>query len=425
MTDTGVVEITGIAAGGAGVGRLPDGRVSFVHRTAPGDEVEVRVREEHGRWTRADLIRVRRPAPGRRPPPCPLYDRCGGCTLQHMRYDVQLDAKRALVEDALRRIGGITSTVEGVIPSPLELRYRNRIALTLLRLGGERVVAGFHELERPGRIVDVAGACLLPEPDLVETWTHIREHWGPGARLLPAGRRLRLTLRGTSKGRAAMLVEGGHGTGDGAALIAAVPALAAVWHRPRRSEPARLLAGIESLDEHWLEEDVGLRGDAFLQVNRSAAELMEAAVEASVLASQPARAVDAYCGVGLYARRLARAGVCVVGIEADANAVAEARRGCAECRILEGRVEARIGETLPADVVILNPPRAGLAENVVHALLEQPPARVVYVSCDPATLARDLARMARQYRAARMRCFDLFPQTAHVETVVELECVTT
>jgi 23S rRNA (uracil1939-C5)-methyltransferase len=131
--------------------------------------------------------------------------------------------------------------------------------------------------------------------------------------------------------------------------------------------------------------------------------------------------VDAYCGVGLHARRLARAGADVVGIELDPLAVEEARRGAPpRAEFVEGPVEALLPDHLPADLVILNPPRAGVAAEVTDALVARPAARMVYVSCNPATLARDLKRLSAAYRVDHVRSFDLFPQTAHVETVALL-----
>jgi 23S rRNA (uracil1939-C5)-methyltransferase len=416
-----VTSITGVAAGGAGVGRLPDGRVTFVHRTAPGDRVRVRVVEAKPRWTRSRLVTVLEPGPGRREAPCPYYDRCGGCTLEHLTYEAQLAAKAQVVGDALARIGGLDVPVSGVTPSPSEFRYRNRVSFTLRR--GEREVrAGFHELERPDRVVDVSGACLLPETPVARAWDELRGAWGPGARRLPSGRELRLTLRATAGGQVSLAIDGGYAPGRPAELLERVAALTSIWHRPAGAAEPVLLAGDGPLPEHWSEDDLELSGDVFLQVNRGAAELLEGYVLERVLATSPATVLDAYCGVGLYARRLERTGVDVVGIEAHPGAVAEARRAAPRSRILEGAVEARLGEALPVDAAILNPPRAGVAQAVVDGLRARPPARLMYVSCNPATLARDLARFGKEWEVVGVRCFDLFPQTAHVETVVELRC---
>src|SRR5690606_29912397 len=131
--------------------------------------------------------------------------------------------------------------------------------------------------------------------------------------------------------------------------------------------------------------------------------------------------VDAYCGVGLHARRLARAGAEVIGIELDGDAVAAARAAAVPgSSFRHGTVEALLPDVLPAWLVILNPPRRGVAAEVVDALLARPPERILYVSCSPATLARDLRRLADRFRLDGVRAFDLFPQTAHVETIVSL-----
>jgi 23S rRNA (uracil1939-C5)-methyltransferase len=139
------------------------------------------------------------------------------------------------------------------------------------------------------------------------------------------------------------------------------------------------------------------------------------------LAGEPGAAVDAYAGAGEYATRLVEQGWEVTAIELDPEACASARKVAGgRFAVLEGRVEDRLPEALPADLVVLNPPRAGVDPRVAEVLLEHRPARIVYVSCDPATLARDVAALAGAYLPSSVRCFDLFPQTAHVETVVAL-----
>ncbi len=414
------VRIDSIAAGGEGVGRLADGRVVFVHRTAPGDLAEVALVERRDRWARGRLLRVLEPSPERRDAPCPHYARCGGCTLEHMEYGAQLRAKARIVSDALTRIGGVPTEPPEVVPSPRELRYRNRVSFALRRGGSGRVEAGFHAVGEPDVLVDIGGDCLLPEEPIARVWDGIRASWGPDARLLPSGERLRLTLRATAGGEVSLLVEGGFTPGRPEELMERVPGLVAIWHRPREASP-ELIAGAPGLPETWGDETVELSGTAFLQVNREAAALLEAYVLERAGDVAGLRVVDAYCGVGLHARRFARDGARVVGIELDPQAVEAAIAAAPPgAEFVEGPVEELIRAHLPADLVILNPPRAGIAPEVADALVAARADRILYVSCNPATLARDLKRLAAAYTLAGVRSFDLFPQTAHVESVAEL-----
>ena len=417
-----LVEVTvrAIAAGGAGVADLPDGRVVFVPRTAPGDRARIRIGKSRPRWAEGSLEELLEPGPQRRASVCALYDRCGGCQLQHLPYAQQLAWKGRVVADALERIGRLDGVaVPEVVASPHETGYRSRVTFTLRRLRGGRVVAGFHELDRPARVIDVAGECVLPRPELVAAWQALRAGWGEGARLLPPAGRLRLTLR-REPDCLALVVEGGPRGWRASELAAAVPALGRIWHSAEGVHEPKLVAG-----------SVGEAGaPAFTQVNPEAATLLVEHVLALTgplpeAGRRAPRAVDAYCGEGVYARGLAERGWRVTGIELDPAACAAARLHAPVAdldhfRILEGAVEDRLDEALPADLLVVNPPRAGLAADVVRAIGEQRPPRLLYVSCDPATLARDVSGLSSGYDVTSLRCFDLFPQTAHVETVLGL-----
>ncbi len=409
------VTIAGIAAGGEGVGRLADGRAVFVHRTAPGDRVRVALVDDRRRWARARLVAVLSPSRHRRPAPCPFYDRCGGCSLQHLSETEQRAAKAGIVVDAIRRLGDIDVDRPEVVASPAPLHYRNRLSFALRRLGGGRVVAGFHAVGRPGRIVDVDGRCMLGERVVTAAWDEVRRGWGPGAARLPAGPRLRLTVRAADGGDADLVVEGGSAPGEPDALLAHVPSLRSVWWTQPGRSPA-LLAGRDRPGAGPL-----VAPTAFSQTNPGVAALLEPHVLAAAGPLAGRRVVEGYCGTGVVARRLAAAGATVVGIEIDAAAVERGRRTAAAGLTLEcGPVEQLLPAALPADVVIVDPPRTGLAAAVTEALTRTPPERMVYVSCDPATLARDLRRLEPVLAPADVTCFDMFPQTAEVETVVTL-----
>jgi 23S rRNA (uracil1939-C5)-methyltransferase len=424
------VTVRGVAAGGAGVADLPDGRVVFVPRTAPGDRATIRVVKSRPRWAEGSLLRLLEAGPERRDALCALYATCGGCQLQHVPYPRQLEWKGRIVADALGRIGGLGDVLPPeVVASPLETGYRSRVTFTLRRVAGGRVVAGFYALGRPAHVIDVSGECVLPLPELVAVWKGLRTHWGPGARLLPEAGRLRLTLRAggvgakEARGGVTLVVEGGARGWRAGPLAEAVPALAEIWHVPAvertRGEAFQEghFGGGVPLLAHG--PAPGARVPTFTQVNTEAAGLLVDHVVGVAGSSPVGVAVDAYCGVGEFGRALVARGWRVTGIELDAAACAAARAGSPEgLDVLEGRVEERLEGVLPAELVIVNPPRAGLGGEVVEALARGRPPRLIYVSCDPATLARDVRALADVYALDSTRCFDLFPQTAHVETVL-------
>ena len=414
------VQIRALSFDGAGVGNLDDGRVVFVPRTAPGDEVRVRITHAKPRWARGRLRELLVPSPDRVSPSCPYYEECGGCTLQHLAYAQQLHWKGDTVREALKRISHVDIGLPEVVPSPKEQNYRSRVTFTLIRLPGGRVVAGFHRLGVPHRIVDVEEGCILPEPAVGSVWTGLRRAWGEGARRLPAGRELRLTLRAVDEG-VILVVEGGRGPGRPDILLREVEGLVAVWaERPKGG--AKLLAGLSQVHDTRFGESVRTGPTTFLQVNREASEALHRWVVEQGQVRGGKKVVDAYCGVGLYGRDLARSGADVLGIERNPEAARAASHDAPEgFAVWTGTVEDRIEEALPADLVVVNPPRSGVDARVTEVLQAAGPPRLIYVSCDPATLARDIGRLSSSYEVVNVRAFDLFPQTAHVEVVVVLE----
>ena len=412
------VELTvdGIAAGGDGVGRV-GGMVAFVPRTAPGDVARVRLAPGE-RFARGVLDAVVTPGLGRVDPPCPHYtaDRCGGCQLQHLAYNAQLGAKRAIVGDALARIGRVAAEVQPVRPSPQPWRYRRKLTLALRRAGDGGWLAGLHPYDAPGAVFALAD-CPITDERVVGVWRDVlraAEHLPNDAAALRGA--VRLVGDPDAGVRATFVLEGGRVWRRPEALADAVPALAAVWWEPEAGR-RRLL-----VDRRV---DV-LPGASFAQVNPFVAAALGQAVVEAVLGFAPRRVVDGYAGAGDTAVSLAAAGVRVTAIELDLEAARYAadRLGSAG-RAIVGRVEDELAAALPADVVVLNPPRAGLNARVPELLeraatADDVPRGIVYVSCNPATLARDLARLP-SYRVRRVQPYDMFPQTAHVETLAVLE----
>ena len=399
------VELTGIAAGGDAVGRAA-GMVVFVPRGAPGDVARVRLAPSK-RFARGQLDSIERASPDRVDPPCRHYtaDRCGGCQVQHLSYEAQLRAKSQIIVDALRRIGRRDVGTVDVEPSDTQWRYRRKLTLHLRRAGASWI-AGLHPFDDPVSVFDL-GDCPITDARVMETWTELRaafEH-------LPPERELRVAVRLLTEG-AAVVVEGAAAWPRAEQFFAAVPSARELWWKPDHGR-MRLLSA----------RDVQSQGGAsFVQVNAKVAARLQQHVIDRASAFAPGRMVDGYAGAGAIALAMAARGAAVVAIELDSEAVARfSGQLRAPSRAIVGRVEDHLAGALPAEVVLLNPPRAGVDARVAQVLEKcaTPPACVIYVSCDPATLARDLSRMPR-YRLAGVRAYDMFPQTAHVETVCEL-----
>ena len=403
MTD--LVTITGIAVGGDGVGRLGDGRVVFIPRTAPGDQVRLRDNslERHRNFARAEVGAIVRASPGRVAPPCPHYvnDHCGGCQLQHVAYEGQLSAKRAIVGDALRRIGKLKIEDPEIVEALDEWRYRSKISME-----AKALAVGLHPYDRPNFIFPLAD-CHITDFKLMALWRELRSRLS----MLP-DRLTRLTLRLDREGRAHVIAESaGDPWLDADKLRQALQSEDIVcWWQPVDGA-ARVVAGPET----------GFPATAFEQVNPGMGILIRQwAVEQ--LGDVRAQTIwDLYGGIGDTAALLVERGASVISVDVDEKAVTWARSRLPAARFIAARAEDVL-PSLPAPyAVVVNPPRAGLHWDVTLRLTGEPVAKLVYISGDPATLARDLQRLNVNYQVIAVRAFDLFPQTAHVETVAVLE----
>jgi 23S rRNA (uracil1939-C5)-methyltransferase len=411
------VDVQSIAAGGDGVARL-DGRVIFIPRTAPGDRATILATSVRGgRFARGVLLDLLRPSPERIDPPCAHYvhDHCGGCQLQHLQYASQLAAKGAIVRDALVRIAHRPAGTVSVDASPCQWRYRRKLTLALRRGGayGREWIAGLRRIDAPDSVFPLAD-CQITEVGVIEVWRAIMR----ASALLPDVSSLRGSVRVTANGYAFHL-EGGARWDNSQALQPVVPGLTELWWTPEHGTRRRLGSpaggGVAA-------RTGGRTGASFTQINARVGEALHAHVVERAMAHAPRTVIDAYAGTGGTAIALAERGVSVVAIEVDRAASAECARVLPRgSRAVAGRAEDALPRALPADVVILNPPRTGASAPVIAAIRDATPSprAMVYVSCDPATLARDVGRLPG-WRIAGLRSFDMFPQTAHVETVCEL-----
>jgi 23S rRNA (uracil1939-C5)-methyltransferase len=401
------VRILRLATGGDGVGRLQDGRTVFVPRSAPGDLVELREIREHRRFARARIERIIEPSPARVEPRCPHYvhDECGGCQLQHLDSPSQREARRTIVGDALRRIARLEASDPELVPAPQEFDYRTKITLHVEE-GGRRI--GLHPLERPGQVFELV-RCHITAPELMALWVEL----GRRRELLPRGLRqvvLRLDRRG---GRHVVLVTDETSSWAGGEALERILAAGGVGATLWLQEPggdARPGAG----------NDQPYPATVFEQVHPAMGDRVRAHAVAALGDVGGRHVWDLYAGIGETTAALAAGGASVESVESDPRAVAEAdARGPAALRHV-GRAERVVGRLRRPDLVITNPPRTGMDQRVTAALERAAPRRIVYISCDPATLARDLTRLPG-YRLGAALAFDLFPQTAHVETVAVLD----
>ncbi|HEV2881062.1 MAG TPA: class I SAM-dependent RNA methyltransferase [Pyrinomonadaceae bacterium] len=380
------VEIERIVPGGAGLGHADDYTI-FVTLAAPGDRVRARVERVRGKVAFATVAEIIKPSPARIEPPCPYFGRCGGCDFQQLTYEAQLQAKVEIIRDCLRRIARHDPPAEiPITPSPAVWHYRSRARW---QHDPVRQFLGYYELASH-RVCDVA-ECPVVLPEVQARLSRLRAALADGE------------FDETEEFQA---VAGD----DGVSLL---PPLAADDARER----FRHLAG----------ERYRFDADCFFQINHALLEplLAEALKDASGEA-----ALDLYCGVGLFTLPLARRFARVNAVEGNAAATRFARLNLADAALTNAAVHtARVGEWLaaharqlaPVDFLLLDPPRAGAEPEALAAILALNPRHIAYVSCDPATLARDLrALFDAGYTLDSLRAFDMFPQTHHVETVVHL-----
>lgn len=434
-----VARVEALSSTGKGIFRA-DGRVWFVPGVLPGDRVRVRAGRVHPRWIEGFLVERIEGSSERREPPCPVQGACGGCPLMPLDEERQRSWKRRFVADALERIGGRTTEVDPVVPGPA-FAYRNKVELSLGPDAAGEAALGF----RPpggGAVVDVA-ACAVQHRDADVFLAALRRRLfladRPWSRAFRSGR-VRLTLRRSeSTGEILLGVSDPRREFRGLARFAdelaeESPALAGVVRirgtaGRRGGRTAQALVGRDRLSERIDRVDFVLPAVSFLQVNVAVATALVRRVREWIAPETGPKVLDLYAGVGTIALNLAATGARVRSCEADREAVRAARVSASRnriraCRASRAEVATFVaaGRADGADAAVVNPPRTGMARPVAEWLAREGPGKVVVVSCDPATLARDVARLGTGgFRVVRAVPFDMFPQTAHVETAVLLE----
>jgi 23S rRNA (uracil1939-C5)-methyltransferase len=433
-----------LAFGGEGVGRA-DGYVVFVRGGLPGDRLRVRLTEARARFGRATIDAVLVPSPDRVDAPCPYFGRCGGCRLQHLAYPAQLAFKEKQVRDCLTRLGGLPPfELRPIVPAPTAYGYRNKMEFTVAGPGAN---IGLHEAERYDVVLDI-DRCLLQSEAMNTLLDEFRQQvrrraltvWEPKTE---QGLLRFVAIREGQRTGEAMVNVVASAPDVGAlvpvadALRARVPGTTSVMLNVN-DKKASVAVGSEEhllLGRDHITEALGgvafrVSAGSFFQTNTAQAErLFALVIEACALAGDET-VLDLYSGTGAISLLLAGRARHVYGVELAPAAVADAVRnaqanGIANCTFLAGEVRhvlpALMADGVRPSVVVADPPRAGFHPKALAALAALAPPRIVYVSCNPATLARDVGDLARHgYRPEWVQPVDMFPQTPHIEAVARL-----
>ncbi len=441
------LEICGLNHDGEGVGRF-EGFTVFVPWTAPGDKVEAEVISLQKSYARALPFKVLRPSPQRAEAPSPYYGSCGGCQLQHIRYDAQLHWKRQLVADALQRLGGIDVPVQPVMGMAEPWHYRNKAQYPVVKEGSKLKIGFYHR--RSHDVVDLR-CCLIQHRASAQALAVMRElitdlNLPVYAETEHRGL-LRHIITRTSFSRGELLLvlvtNGRELPGKEqlvARLVERVEGLVGIVQNIN-TRRGNAIVGAENLllwGRDYVEEELGglrfqVSATSFFQINSAQAEVLFNLVQQYAGLDGGETVLDLYCGSGAISLFLSRQAAKVIGVESYAPAVQDAVKnarlnGIVNVEFHAGQAEelmpAMLQKGLKADLVVLDPPRKGCEEKLLAALAAMQPPRIVYVSCNPATLARDLRILVESgYSVREVQPVDMFPHTSHTESVARIERV--
>jgi len=428
MSSPMLLTIEKLIYGGDGLSRLPadekgKGKAVFVPFVLEGEQVEASPVEEKPGFVRAHLERVVAPSPLRSDPPCPYYQRCGGCHYQHTSYEHQLEIKQAVLRENLSRFAKVDWPGEITVHASPPLHYRNRTRLQV-RTKPEFMLAYYrHDSRELLPVEQCPISSELINTAIAEIWKLGRASGVPGAI-----REIEFFANDTDSQFQAELYLADDASSEIAsfceALSNALPQLAGVsTFRKQHGERDSQLLGIAGESELvYTAGSIAYRVSAgsFFQTNRFLTGKM---VELVVAGRSGKVALDLYAGVGLFAVPLAKAFERMIAVEASPSSIADLKHNAPRnVRVVRETIDRFLaGPTAPTDLVVVDPPRAGLGEKVTRALVKLAAPRITYVSCDPSTLARDLKPLlAGGYRIEQIHLLDLFPQTFHIETLVQL-----
>jgi 23S rRNA (uracil1939-C5)-methyltransferase len=432
------VNIESLVYTGAGLGRLPDGKVVFVPGALPGELATVELTADKGRYANASLVEIVDKSPERIDPACPHYATCGGCPWQVINYQAQLAWKRRFVVDALTRIGKLAEAdtlVSEPLASPASWHYRNKVEFALVADPRGRLALGTHEA-RSNLAKPIKQCLLLPKAlaELPETLSGTLNYALASEATKPYRVAIRHSTNSSQTELALYSTPSGMRRAFVAKLLGDTGQFSSIVRVLTKSDDAsRDVRKTEVLHGrgHWSERLSGIRytvsAASFFQVNTAVAEHM--VNHLLQLAKPKGKHIwDLYCGVGTFTLPLARSGATVSAVEIAGSSLRDLERNLANAAlddavdVYPGDVARVIAEPASGlqnpELIIADPPAAGMDATVVDAIAASGTSMLIYVSCDPQTLARDTARLTEHgYRLIEARLFDLFPQTYHVETI--------
>lgn len=406
--------ITGVNHKGEGVARI-DGKVTFVPLAIPGETVEISITSQKKKFQQAYLERVMNPSPDRVVPSCPYFPACGGCAYQHVSYDRQLQLKREVVQNSLQRIAALEVEVNPVIGMEPPWHYRNKVIWHTGREFGQPSLGYYRQGSH--RLMGIDD-CSLISREMQEYSRYIKDHLQEFQ--VPEG--CQVMLRQSAASRDIMIIFVGPGSSgmqfdslnEGKATVVSVD-----------QGITRLHYGRPTLTETVADLKLEIAPLAFMQVNHRQMEKMLELIRYYACLQPDDTILDAYCGIGTIALVLAGEVRRVVGVESFKDSIKSAKRnayhnGINNCQFIKGACEKIVPELEESfDVIILDPPRAGCKPELIQAVIRKSPRCIIYVSCNPATLARDLAIFNEaHFKVDKVQPLDMFPQTSHVETVV-------
>jgi len=437
-----ILRIESLAVGGEGLGRK-DGLVVFVSGTAPGDLVKVKPYKRKKGYLKAKVTEILEPSQERIQPTCKYYGVCGGCQWLHLNYDSQLKYKVSHIRETLKGIGGIAQIpLDEIIASPKTLRYRNKMEFTFAPHNEDWCILGLHKKESYWQIIDIEDCLLMPDlgskilsvtKDITRKYRlipyHIKAHVGLIRFLM-----LRYSFSMNNWLVNVITSKEAKEANYFGKVLSELPSVETVVNNINPNLAATAIGEHEILlyGKGMINEKIGnytfeIMPNSFFQVNSLCTGRLYAEIEKNCSLDGSEEIIDAYCGIGTIGIYLSSKVKHVIGIDVSEANVYAAKRNIdinkiSNMEIILGKSEDVLKNVLRShSLLIVDPPRSGLHKNVIKTVLEIKPRKLVYVSCNPATLARDIGILAQSYQLTRIQPIDMFPQTAHIEAVATLD----